>query len=35
VVGAKVIEGKVWASPALSGGQVLLRSTTHGVCLEL
>jgi outer membrane protein assembly factor BamB len=35
VVGAKVIEGKVWASPAVSGGQVLLRSTTKGVCLEL
>lgn len=32
---ADVIEGKVWASPALSDGQVLLRSTTHGVCLEL
>ena len=29
------IDGKVWASPALSDGQVLLRSTTHGVCLEL
>jgi outer membrane protein assembly factor BamB len=33
---AKVIEGKVWASPALSdGGQLLLRSTTKGVCLQL
>lgn len=32
---AKVIEGKVWASPALSDGQVLLRSTSQGVCLQL
>ncbi|MEO5957994.1 MAG: PQQ-binding-like beta-propeller repeat protein [Opitutaceae bacterium] len=32
---ADVIEGKVWASPALSDGQIFLRSTTHGVCLEL
>ena len=32
---AKVIDGKVWASPAFSDGQVLLRSTTQGVCLEL
>jgi hypothetical protein len=28
------IKGKVWASPALSDGQLLLRSTTKGVCLE-
>jgi outer membrane protein assembly factor BamB len=28
------IKGKVWASLALSDGQVLLRSTTHGVCLQ-
>lgn len=32
---APAIEGKVWASPALSDGQLLLRSTTKGVCLEL
>ena len=32
---ADVIKGKVWASPALSDGQLLLRSTTQGVCLEL
>ena len=31
----KVIEGKVWASPAISDGQLLLRSTTKGVCLQL
>ena len=31
----KVIEGKVWASPAVSDGQLLLRSTTKGVCLQL
>lgn len=28
------IKGKVWASPAFSDGQLLLRSTTQGVCLE-
>jgi outer membrane protein assembly factor BamB len=32
---AKVIDGKVWASPVVSDGQLLLRSTTQGVCLEL
>ena len=32
---ADVIDGKVWASPALSDGQLFLRSTTHGVCVEL
>jgi len=32
---ADVIEGKLWSSPALSDGQLLLRSTTQGVCLEL
>jgi outer membrane protein assembly factor BamB len=32
---AKVIEGKVWASPAISDGQLLVRSTTKGVCLQL
>lgn len=31
----KAIDGKVWASLALSDGQVLMRSTTHGVSLEL
>ncbi len=31
----KIIEGKVWASPAISDGQLLLRSTTQGVCVEL
>jgi outer membrane protein assembly factor BamB len=31
----KVINGKVWASPAISDGQLLLRSTREGVCLEL
>jgi outer membrane protein assembly factor BamB len=28
------IKGKVWASPAFSDGQLLLRSTTKGLCLE-
>lgn len=32
---AKVIAGKVWASPALSDGQLLLRSTTQGLCLDV
>jgi outer membrane protein assembly factor BamB len=31
----KGITGKVWASPALSDGQLFLRSTSKGVCLEL
>ena len=34
-VSADIIAGKVWASPGLSAGQVLLRSTTGGVCIEL
>jgi len=32
---AKVIDGKVWASLALSDGQLFVRSVAHGVCLEL
>ena len=32
---AKVIEGKVWASLAFTDGQLFLRSTKQGVCLEL
>jgi outer membrane protein assembly factor BamB len=32
---ADIIDGKVWSSPAFSNGQVFLRSTTHGVCVEL
>ncbi len=31
---ADVVEGKVWASLALSDGQVFLRSTKEAVCLE-
>jgi outer membrane protein assembly factor BamB len=31
----RVIDGKVWATPAISDGQLLLRSTKKGVCLEL
>jgi outer membrane protein assembly factor BamB len=31
---ADVIDGKVWASPAISDGQIFLRSTTKGVGLE-
>lgn len=32
---ADIIDGKVWSSPAFSDGQILLRSTTKGVCVEL
>jgi outer membrane protein assembly factor BamB len=32
---ANVIDGKVWASPALSDGQILVRSTKKGICLQL
>lgn len=32
---ANTIDGKVWASLAYSDGQVLMRSTTTGACLEL
>jgi outer membrane protein assembly factor BamB len=32
---AQVIAGKVWARPAVSEGQLFLRSTKQGVCLEL
>jgi outer membrane protein assembly factor BamB len=35
VASAKVIEGKVWGSLAFSDGQLLVRSTTKGVCLEM
>ncbi|MDO8631571.1 MAG: PQQ-like beta-propeller repeat protein, partial [Phycisphaerales bacterium] len=35
VARAKVIEGKVWGTLALSDGQLLLRSTTKGVCLDV
>jgi outer membrane protein assembly factor BamB len=35
VAKADIIDGKVWASPALSDGQLFLRSTTKGVCVEL
>ena len=31
---ADVLDGKVWASPALSNGRLFLRSSTQGVCLE-
>jgi outer membrane protein assembly factor BamB len=35
VARADVIDGKVWASLAFSDGQLFMRSTTQGVCLEL
>jgi outer membrane protein assembly factor BamB len=35
IASAKVIDGKVWATMAFSDGQLLVRSTKQGVCLEL
>lgn len=35
LAGAAVIDGKVWSTAAFSDGQLLLRSTKQGVCLEL
>jgi outer membrane protein assembly factor BamB len=35
VARAKVLEGKCWSTPVLSGGRVYVRSTKEGVCLDL
>ncbi|MBI5770761.1 MAG: PQQ-like beta-propeller repeat protein [Verrucomicrobia bacterium] len=35
VAKADLIDGKVWSTPIVSDGQLLIRSTTHGVCYEL
>ncbi len=32
---AKVITGKCWSTPSVSGGKVFLRSTKEGVCIDL
>jgi outer membrane protein assembly factor BamB len=32
---AKVIEGKCWSTPSLSGGRAYLRSTRQGVCIDV
>jgi outer membrane protein assembly factor BamB len=32
---AKVVQGKCWSTPSLSGGHLLVRSTKEGVCLDL
>jgi hypothetical protein len=32
---AKVLEGKCWSTPILSGGRVYARSTKEGVCLDV
>jgi len=35
VARAKVLEGKCWSTPILSGGRVYARSTKEGVCLDV
>jgi outer membrane protein assembly factor BamB len=35
IASAKVVDGKVWASPSISDGQLFVRSSKEGVCLEL
>jgi hypothetical protein len=32
---AKVLEGKCWTTPVVSGGRVFARSTKEAVCLEV
>ena len=32
---AKVIDGKCWSTPALTGGKVYVRSTLEGGCFDL
>ncbi len=32
---ADVIDGKCWATPAISNGQIFIRSTTSGACYDL
>jgi len=34
IASADVLAGKVWSTPAWTNGQLLLRSTTQGLCLE-
>ena len=35
VARAKVLVGKCWSTPILSGGRVYARSTQEGVCLDV
>ncbi len=35
VARAKVLAGKCWSTPGLSGGRVYARSTQEAVCLEV
>jgi len=35
VARAKVLDGKCWSTPVLSGGKVYARSTVEGVCVDL
>jgi outer membrane protein assembly factor BamB len=35
VARAKVINGKCWSTPALSGGKAYVRSTVEGGCFDL
>ena len=32
---AKVLAGKCWSTPALSGGKAYVRSTAEGACVDL
>jgi outer membrane protein assembly factor BamB len=34
VARAKVLDGKCWSTPTLSGGRIYVRSTKEGVCLD-
>jgi outer membrane protein assembly factor BamB len=35
VARAKVLDGKCWSTPVLSGGKIYARSTKEGVCLDV
>jgi outer membrane protein assembly factor BamB len=35
VARAKVVTGKCWSTPAVSGGRIYVRSTKEGVCLDV
>jgi outer membrane protein assembly factor BamB len=35
VARAKVLDGKCWSTPTLSGGRIYARSTKEGVCLDV
>jgi len=35
VAKAKVLSGKCWSTPVISGGRVYARSTTEAVCVDI